>query len=390
MSTKRVEGILYLSIIAVFSIGQSIGAVDGAIAKIAEAFAIPQSLAMYCSTVGALVSVAASLAVGVFAGKRIGYRPVAIISGFLLVGGGVLPFIATDFVTVCLCRAVFGLGLGGMLAVQNPILVSLVHDEQARARVLGLGTFSAFAFNCVEDVVGGALADVGWNFAFLTYAILALPYLVYVVTLPSIPVVQETESAERKPFPKIVFGLFIMVFLCGISITPLLVGCSFLSSNIIDSGFVAGIAALAFSIGCMLGGLLFPRVYHLVGRRCMTVFCVIAAAGLLGCALTRNIFALMVFLTISGCGFSAVQASAMMLVGLLCDARSVSLASGIVMAALNLGSFLCTNWMDLVGHITGEPLYNTVIIGAITYMFFAVFLWVKPAFPAMTVPAEEA
>ena len=382
MSSKRVEGTLYFSVIAVFAIGQSIGAVDGAIAIIAEALHIPQSTAMYCSTIGTLVSVFASLAVGMFAGKRVGYRAVAVVSGFLLVGGGVLPFLASDFVGVCLCRAVFGIGLGGMLAVQNPVAVALVHDEQARARVLGRGTFVAFAFNCVEDVVGGVLADIGWNYAFLTYALLVLPYLYYVITLPSIPLVPAAPEGERGPFPKFVFGLFAMVLLCGLSITPLLVGCSFLSSNIVASGTVAGVAALAFSVGCMFGGLMFPRVYHAVGRRCMTAFCLLAAVGLLGCALTRNIVVLFVFLIVSGCGFSSVQASVMMVIGLRCDERMVSLASGFVMGALNLGTFLCTNWMDFIGQVTGDPLYTTVFISAGVYAFFAVVLCAKPLFPA--------
>lgn len=378
------KGSVYLSIIAVFAIGQSIGAVDGVIAKIAVAFQISQATAMYCSTVGALVSVAVSMAVGTVAGRKIGYRPIAVVSGFLLVFGGVLPIIANDFVTLCALRAVFGVGLGGILAVQNPIAVALVKDEQSRAHVVGVGTAVAFAFNCVEDVLGGVLGDIGWNLAFAVYGLLAIPYVYYAVKLPKMPVEYAGEGGtgiERRPFPKVLFAMFAMIFVCGLCIAPLLVGCSFLSSAIIDSATVAGIAAVCFSVGCMLGGALFPVVYGHARRRAMTVFCVIAAAGLFGCAATHNIALLCVFLAVSGVGFSSVQQSVLMLVGILCDQRTVSLASGMVMAALNLGTFFCTNWMGLVGTLTGDPLYNTVYIGAAAYLIFAAILLVRPPFP---------
>lgn len=395
----QTSGRVYLSIVAVFAIGQSIGAVDGVIAKIAVAFDISQATAMYCSTVGALVSVVVSMLVGAVAGRRVGYRPIAVVSGFLLVAGGVLPIVATSFPMLCALRAVFGVGLGGILAVQNPIAVFLVQDEQSRAHIVGIGTSVAFAFNCVEDVLGGVLGDIGWNLAFAVYGLLAIPYVYYAITLPKMPVVGGDGGGDenagdvggasgargarpREPFPKVLVAMFAMIFVCGLCIAPLLVGCSFLSSAIIDSATVAGIAAVFFSVGCMLGGLLFPVVYGRVRRRGMTIFCVIAAVGLFGCAATRNIFLLCAFLAVAGIGFSSVQQSVLMLAGILCDQRTVSLASGMVMAALNLGTFLCTNWMGLVGMLTGDPLYSTVYIGAAAYLVFGAILLVRPPFPA--------
>lgn len=375
------KGLLYASIVAVFAVSQSMGAVDGAIARIAEAFQISEATAMYCSTIAGLVSVVSSLIVGTFAGRTVGYRPIAVVSGFLLVLGGVLPVIASSYVTLCLCRALFGVGLGGILATMNPIAAALVPDAATGARVLGVGTFVAFGFNCVEDVIGGALADISWNYAFLCYALLALPYLFFALTLPSIPKVAGAGGRAKVRIPGVIWAMSAMFFVIGVSIAPLLIGCSFLSTNIIDSATVAGIIAVAFSLGCCLGGLLFTQLFNRLGGRSMAVFCLIAALGLFFCAFTRNIVVLFAFMMVGGMGFSAFMSGMQMLARVTCDPHSISLASGIVMAALNLGTFLCSNWMNVVGALTGDPLYNTVYLGVVLCVAFAVILLFKNPFP---------
>lgn len=381
METCSSKHLLYASVIAVFAISQSMGAVDGAIAKIAQAFQISESTAMYCSTIASLVSVAASLIVGTFAGSKVGYRPIAVISGFLLVLGGVLPVIASDFFTLCLCRALFGIGLGGILATMNPIAAALIPDPVAGARVLGIGTFVAFGFNCVEDVIGGCLADISWNYAFLCYALLAIPYLFFALTLPSVPKVPPQDSGGTIRIPTRLWLMSLMFFAIGVSIAPLLIGCSFLSTNIIDSASVAGVIAVAFSVGCCLGGLLFTRLFEHLGGRSMALYCLIAAVGLVACATTRSIVVLFVFMVVSGTGFSAFMAGMQMLARTVCNPRSVSLGSGLAMAALNIGTFACSSWMNVVGKLCGEPLYGTVYIGAALCALFAAILFFRNPFP---------
>lgn len=381
METRNSKHLPYASIIAVFAISQSMGAVDGAIAKIAQAFQISESTAMYCSTVASLVSVAASLAVGTFAGSKIGYRPIAVVSGFLLVLGGILPVTANNFVTLCLCRALFGIGLGGILATMNPIAAALVPDPVAGARVLGIGTFVAFGFNCVEDIIGGCLADISWNYAFFCYGLLTIPYLFFALTLPDVPKVASQGSRDAIRIPGKLWLMSLMFFVIGVSIAPLLIGCSFLSTNIIDSASVAGVIAVAFSVGCCLGGLFFTKPFERIGGRSMALFCLIAAIGLVVCATTRNIIVLFIFMVVSGTGFSAFMAGMQMLARTVCNRRSVSLGSGLAMAALNLGTFACSSWMNVVGALTGQPLYGTVYIGAAACTLFAIILFAHNPFP---------
>ena len=97
------------------------------------------------------------------------------------------------------------------------------------------------------------------------------------------------------------------------------------------------------------------------------------------CAWTRNIVVLFVFMVVGSIGFSAFMASMQMLVGLTCNQQSVSLATGIIMAALNGGTFLCSSWMNVVGTLTGEPLYAAVYLGSGLCLVFAIILtWKNP------------
>lgn len=107
----------------------------------------------------------------------------------------------------------------------------------------------------------------------------------------------------------------IMMALVGLFVAPLLIGCSFLSTAINPSATIVGVVAVCFSVGCMVGGLVYPKLSKIFGRYCFTCFLIIAAIGLVGSALANNIPLFCVTIFLGGMGFSTTQAGAMMVTG---------------------------------------------------------------------------
>lgn len=122
-----------------------------------------------------------------------------------MIAAGVIPVLAENFATILITRCFFGLGLGGMMSLQNPIATKLIPVE-SRASVLGIGTCVAFTFQCILQLVGGVLEDVQWNLVFLTHLILLIPLAVMIIFLPKMELdAPEEKQQEKAKLPKAPF-----------------------------------------------------------------------------------------------------------------------------------------------------------------------------------------
>lgn len=381
MNTKGKNYLLFISVLSVFAFGNCMGAVDGALSKIADALNVEHTIALYVGSIPALTSMVSSLFLGFFAGKKLPYKVSAVACAVLMIVAGTIPFLAQNFVAILITRGFFGLGLGGIMSLENPIATKLIPIEQ-RASILGVGTCIAFTFQCILQLVGGVLADVKWNLVFFTHLILILPLIVMVVFLPRMeldpPVESQTENT-KLPLTAIVMCIVIGIILMNLA--PLLFGSAFYVAAITDSATIASIIAMLFSIGCMVGGLIYPTLYKVLKRKCFTAFLVIGAMGLVISATATSIPVLGIGFFIGGISFASTQAAMMMLLGLICPPSRVAFASALMMVFVNLGAFLCSSWEMLIGAITGDSLYAPLLIGAVIFVILAVVLFVKSPFP---------
>lgn len=103
--------------------------------------------------------------------------------------------------------------------------------------------------------------------------------------------IEETNNTKKEKiiYLPVVFVMCILMALIGLFVAPLLIGCSFLSTAINPSATVAGVVAVCFSVGCMVGGLIYPKLYKMLGRYCFTFFLIVVAIGLIGSSLANNI-----------------------------------------------------------------------------------------------------
>lgn len=376
MKTNRKQYIFaFLTVMAIFSMGQIAGSIDAAIALIGQRFGLSSATTMYVSSIAALASVVFGLVVGVIAGKKVSYKAVAYFSGVCVLVGGLVPFFVNNYTVLLVFRAIYGIGFGGMMSLQNTF-AALTLPKEKQAFALGIGMFVGYGTNCILQFVGGLLADKSWNYVFLNNLLLLIPFALILICCPNVPntpVEKNAEKKERISYPAVIWVMCILMALVGLLISPLLIGCSFLSSNINPSATVAGIVAVCFSLGCMAGGLAYPALYKKLGRYSFTVFMVIAAIGVAGSAMAKSIPLLCVTTFLGGMGFSTAQTGAMMVTGASVPKTAVAMASALIMACFNLGMFICSPFQSLIGAITGDSLYVPLYIGAVVFVVCAVF-----------------
>lgn len=272
MNTKGKNYLLCISVLSVFAFGNCMGAVDGALSKIADALNVEHTLALYVGSIPALTSMASSLLLGVIAGKKLPYKITSVFCAALMIAAGVIPVLAENFATILITRCFFGLGLGGMMSLQNPIATKLIPVE-SRASVLGIGTCVAFTFQCILQLVGGVLADVQWNLVFLTHLILLIPLAVMIIFLPKMELdAPEEKQQEKAKLPKAALLMCGVIGIVTLNLAPLLFGSAFYVAAISDSATVAAVIAMLFSIGCMTGGLVYPQFYKRLKAKSFSAF----------------------------------------------------------------------------------------------------------------------
>ncbi len=381
MSTKGKNYLLCISVLSVFAFGNCMGAVDGALSKIADALNVEHTLALYVGSIPALTSMASSLLLGVIAGKKLPYKITSVFCAALMIAAGVIPVLAENFATILITRCFFGLGLGGMMSLQNPIATKLIPVE-SRASVLGIGTCVAFTFQCILQLVGGVLADVQWNLVFLTHLILLIPLAVMIIFLPKMELdAPEEKQQEKAKLPKAALLMCGVIGIVTLNLAPLLFGSAFYVAAISDSATVAAVIAMLFSIGCMTGGLVYSQFYKRLKAKSFSAFLVIGAVGLVISASAHSIPVLGVGFFIGGISFASMQAGLMMLLGLICAPERVGFASALMMVFVNLGGFLCSSWEMVIGIITGDSLYAPLFVGAVIFVALAVILFIRSPFP---------
>lgn len=381
MNTKGNHHLLALSVLSVFAFGNCMGAIDGALSKIAEALSVDHTIALYVGSIPALTSMFSSLLLGLVAGKKLPYKLTSVCCAALMIVAGVIPFMADSFAMILLTRCFFGLGLGGMMSLQNPIATKLIPVER-RASILGIGTCIAFTFQCVLQLVGGILADIRWNLVFFTHLILLLPIAVMIIFLPKMELETAQEAqGEKAKLPASAIIMCVIIGIVTLNLAPLLFGSAFYVAAISDSATVAAVIAMLFSIGCMLGGLVYPKLYKLLKNKSFSLFLVIGALGLVISASASTIPVLALGFFIGGISFASTQAGLMMYLGLVCPPERVGFASALMMVFVNLGGFLCSSWEMVIGMVTGDSLYAPLFTGAAIFVILAAILFVKSPNP---------
>ena len=131
---------------------------------------------------------------------RYGRKPLLVASTLLFGLAGASGYIAPSLVTLLIGRALLGLAVAGMVT-STTTLVADYFDDQARAQFLGLQAAILGVIGTIFIVLGGALANIGWQQPFLMYlfAFVVLPFIIVIVYEPQRAAAKPVLTPLRDP-----------------------------------------------------------------------------------------------------------------------------------------------------------------------------------------------
>lgn len=387
---NQVRPISTLTILALGFFAMGVGIISPALNTIFVEFSeLPITTLLLVSTLPSLFVIPATIFAGAVAGHKVKYKTLAIIGMSLFVAAGVAPYFATDFTVILIERAVFGIGLGLLSPLANALVMGLYEGDKV-ATLTGWVTLSSNIGAMALQFLGGYLAGFGWNYSFLPHAVGVVSLILTIFFLPEPPKAPVTAESVKAPKEKLPIKVWITVLVYGIftlSIYPMLVGISTLIvSRELGTAATTGIVLAFLTLGGMVAGSIFGKVFKISGRFIMSLGFGLAAIGMAAIVFSTNLIILTVGVFFVGVAMSTLIPASMMLIGMTASPAQMAFAMSLFFAGMNLFGFLSTYWIGAIAAITGDPLTAPMMVGIfVEAAFFVIYLIVNPLKPSPTV-----
>ena len=378
----------FISTIAIMSIallGMGFGTITPAMQSIIQAYSdVPYTTIIYVSTLPTLTLLPASLITGAIAGKKVKFKTLALLGSLLFVLSGCAPAVINSNITyVLISRAIFGISLGMIAPLANSIIFGLYEGEK-RASLVGTGTLVMNLGGILLQMLGGTLAGIKWNYSFWGHALGIVSFIVILLFLPEPPkpeeVNEEGNMGKKEKLNGKVWVISILFALINILNFPTMMNMStiLVERNIGDATVAATVLSL-FTVGGMLGGAIFGKVFKVTKRYVIAVGCGLMSVGVIFVVIGKSLIVMIIGTTLMGLGFSIIMPSIFMIIGMIVTPLQSAFAISLVTAIGNFAGFLSTYWIYAVKTITGDSIYIPITIEAIIFvMATVIFIFVNP------------
>jgi len=403
-SAKKVSLLVTVSVLMTFLVQGGIGGLQAAIDGIFQHFApsgVSLDTVFQLASLPALPAVLGSYISGRLTGDKISYKA-AFITGLSIVSVfGAAPFFIDDFTVILITRVVFGFGIGIIWPLANAIVVRL-YEGKERGNILGWGNAVATIGGMCLQFFGGVLVEVNWNFAFLVYLLGFVSLLFVFIGLKEPEKTADEQAAargEKKVKIKLPLKVWLLALLpCVFMLLTYPVGMSastLVSMRGLGGGVEAGFAFTFFSIGGAVCSIVFGPIYKALQRWTLVVQFVFSIIAMLIILNAGTLWMIFLGMFINGFGLTLV-AILMMDFAKLIKPEAVSYAAGIIIVAMNIGTFFASYFSMAVHAIAGTdsvelPLF-VGMIGLAILTFILIISRIKPdpkeIGPAEVTPAE--
>lgn len=262
---KRNKSMLKLSILLVSVITASAPAINANIPVLAKAFpTVPLTEVELLTTIPSFFLMLALLVSNKIA-KTIGIKRTVLVGVTLTAIAGLAPLVISNFWLLMASRALFGFGVG----LFNSLLVVIIsHFFQGQERSQTIGFQSTFEGlgGVLVTFIAGQLVQINWHMSFLAYIITIPALILFAIFVPKISTEQEsvkqsgTAQSKRNngKFAALLVLTFVVItayMIMGIKVPTLMVSAGYGTAT--DASYVI----LGLSLGAMLGGVIFGRVF---------------------------------------------------------------------------------------------------------------------------------
>lgn len=379
MNKKRMVGISIF--IAAFAFGLNMTGIAPVLGVLNEKYAhYGTSAVQLLQTISYLLIIVGSLMVG-WLTTKISKKRIEIL-GLLVIGVcGVAPFLSESFVVLIVARILIGFGFGIMGPMNTAIITEFLEPEE-RAPFMGLHVVGMGVGTMISNLLGGALAGIGFRYFFLVYLI-AFAALVGIggVLEETPPVIAEKASGMKLnkmifviSFASFIHTLFINAYSTNIGI--------YILKNITENPSVTGIVTAINAAFALLVGLLFGKIFNALKKFTLPFSFLVAAIGYGIVLLSPGIAGVCIASALCGVSLSSFMAVASYLISVSVEKEAVAKASGFFSVVGSIGGLIAPiilgNIAKLFGENSAANQFTIAFIGMLVFAVVITFITMKP------------
>lgn len=337
--------ILKIALLSVSMLVAVAPAINANIPAMKEAFPqIPLSMVEMITTIPSLFLMISVLTSG-FIAKKIGYKQTIMLGLGIVAISGIIPVFIGNFYLVLFSRAALGFGIG----LFNSLLIGLISyffDGNERTTIIGYHEALGGLGGMLITYIAGQLMHVNWQAPFISYAIAIPVFFIFWKVIPKV----KTEDILHKNTKQVVVndgkeGNFSIVFVFMIlivigAILNMTMGIK-VSSLIVEKGYGsasdASTVIMLLSLGAMISGFLFGKMYKIFKNYIMSVGFMITALAMFIIGISNTSWMTVLGGFLVGFGFRVMMPCLTNIVN-SSHLKNPTLATSLLLVAYNLGS----------------------------------------------------
>ena len=337
--------ILKIALLSVSMLVAVAPAINANIPAMKEAFPqIPLSMIEMITTIPSLFLMISVLTSG-FIAKKIGYKQTIMLGLGIVAISGIIPVFIGNFYLVLFSRAALGFGIG----LFNSLLIGLISyffDGNERTTLIGYHEALGGLGGMLITYIAGQLMHVNWQAPFISYAIAIPVFFIFWKVIPKV----KTEDILHKNTKQVVVNdgkegnfsiVFVFMILIVIGATLNMTMGIKVSSLIVEQGYGsasdASTVIMLLSLGAMISGFLFGKMYNIFKNYIMSVGFTITALAMFIIGISNASWMTVLGGFLIGFGFRVMMPCLTNIVN-SSHLKNPTLATSLLLVAYNLGS----------------------------------------------------
>lgn len=337
--------ILKIALLSVSMLVAVAPAINANIPAMKEAFPqIPLSMVEMITTIPSLFLMISVLTSG-FIAKKIGYKQTIMLGLGIVAISGIIPVFIGNFYLVLFSRAALGFGIG----LFNSLLIGLISyffDGNERTTIIGYHEALGGLGGMLITYIAGQLMHVNWQAPFISYAIAIPVFFIFWKVIPKV----KTEDILHKNAKQVVVNdgkegnfsiVFVFMILIVIGATLNMTMGIKVSSLIVEQGYGsasdASTVIMLLSLGAMISGFLFGKMYNIFKNYIMSVGFTITALAMFIIGISNASWMTVLGGFLVGFGFRVMMPCLTNIVN-SSHLKNPTLATSLLLVAYNLGS----------------------------------------------------
>ena len=337
--------ILKIALLSVSMLVAVAPAINANIPAMKEAFPqIPLSMVEMITTIPSLFLMISVLTSG-FIAKKIGYKQTIMLGLGIVAISGIIPVFIGNFYLVLFSRAALGFGIG----LFNSLLIGLISyffDGNERTTIIGYHEALGGLGGMLITYIAGQLMHVNWQAPFISYAIAIPVFFIFWKVIPKV----KTEDILHKNTKQVVVNdgkegnfsiVFVFMILIVIGATLNMTMGIKVSSLIVEQGYGsasdASTVIMLLSLGALISGFLFGKMYNIFKNYIMSVGFTITALAMFIIGISNASWMTVLGGFLVGFGFRVMMPCLTNIVN-SSHLKNPTLATSLLLVAYNLGS----------------------------------------------------